>query len=84
MHPLAKVFIGVILMIVSVAVIYEFTLRELWIVLQGILPPLAFLIGLFIVWLEWDEWKIERELKAEEEKEKEEKVKEGKGKGKKK
>lgn len=35
-------------------------------VLNGALPPLILLIGVFIVWLEYDEWKIERELaKAE-------------------
>jgi len=36
--------------------------------LNGALPPLIVLIGIFIVWLEWDEWKIERELEAEEKK----------------
>ncbi|MEM5829459.1 MAG: hypothetical protein QW040_01880 [Candidatus Aenigmatarchaeota archaeon] len=36
--------------------------------LNGGLPPLVVLIGIFIVWLEWDEWKIERELAAEEKK----------------
>ena len=34
-------------------------------VVNGALPPLIFLIGIFIVWLEWDEWKIERELRKE-------------------
>ena len=34
-------------------------------VVNGALPPLIFLIGIFIVWLEWDEWKIERELARE-------------------
>jgi hypothetical protein len=32
-------------------------------------PPFIILIGIFIVWIEWDEWKIERELAAEEKKE---------------
>ncbi len=48
-------------------------LRSLWTVLQGTVPPFMALIGLFIVWLELDEWRIERELKAEEEKEKKKK-----------
>jgi len=48
-------------------------LSSLWTVLQGSIPPLVALIGLFIVWLELDEWRIERELKAEEEKEKKKK-----------
>jgi len=47
------------------------------IVLSGMIPPFLILIGLFIVWLEIDEMKAERELKAEERKSKEtEKVKE--------
>ena len=37
-------------------------------VVNGAIPPLVLLIGIFIVWLEYDEWKIERELKREEEK----------------
>jgi hypothetical protein len=35
------------------------------VVLNGGLPPLIFLIGIFIVWLEYDEWKIEKELARE-------------------
>jgi hypothetical protein len=42
-------------------------------VIQGTLPPFIMLIGLFVVWLELDEWKIEKELKAEEEKKEEKK-----------
>lgn len=38
------------------------------IVVNGALPVLVFLLGVFILWLEYDEWKIERELKKEEEK----------------
>jgi len=42
-------------------------LRSLWIVIQGTVPPFLALIGLFIVWLELDELRIEKELKKEEE-----------------
>ncbi|MEM5836331.1 MAG: hypothetical protein QXR09_03350 [Candidatus Aenigmatarchaeota archaeon] len=42
--------------------------NDFMILLNGGLPPLVILIGIFIVWLEWDEWKIERELAAEEKK----------------
>jgi len=50
---------------------YELHLRaSLWTVLQGIIPPFVLVVGLFIIWLELDEWKIERELKTEEKKEK--------------
>lgn len=45
-------------------------LESLSVVLQGLVPPFVMLVGLFIVWLELDEWKIEKELKREEEKEK--------------
>jgi hypothetical protein len=48
----------------------ESALADFLIVVNGMLPPLIFLIGLFIVWLEWDEWRIERELRKEEEKRK--------------
>src|SRR3989338_1458643 len=41
--------------------------------LVGSIPPLVMLIGLFVVWLELDEWRIEKELKKEEPKEVEEK-----------
>ncbi|MEM5799075.1 MAG: hypothetical protein QXZ43_00170 [Candidatus Aenigmatarchaeota archaeon] len=41
-------------------------------VIEGTIPPFIALIGLFIVWLELDELRIERELKQEEEKEEEE------------
>ncbi|MCX8179226.1 MAG: hypothetical protein N3E38_00595 [Candidatus Aenigmarchaeota archaeon] len=47
-------------------------LRSLLTVLEGTIPPFIALIGLFIVWLELDELRIERELKMEEEKEEEE------------
>jgi hypothetical protein len=44
-------------------------------VIEGTIPPLIALIGLFIVWLELDELRIERELRQEEEKTEEEKPK---------
>lgn len=48
-------------------------LNSLFIVLQGMVPPFLILIGLFIIWLELDEWRIEKELKAEEKKAKKKK-----------
>lgn len=50
-------------------------LRALFLVIEGTLPPFLALIGLFIVWLELDELRIERELKKEEEEEKPKKKK---------
>jgi len=41
------------------------------IVLTGVIPIFLILLGLFIVWLELDEIKLERELRAEEKKEQE-------------
>ena len=82
MHPIVKIIIGLILMAAAVywvwkTPIYPETylgiqqntnLYDFIIVLNGAIPPMVFLLGLFIVWLEYDEWKKEKELKAEEEK----------------
>ena len=85
MHPAIKMLIGIILLVVPLGFYaYEFMygeqfsilgiriylLKSLWTVLQGIIPPFVILIGLFIIWLELDEWRIEKELKTEEKKEK--------------
>lgn len=42
--------------------------NDLVLLLNGGIPIVVVIIGIFIVWLEWDEWKIERELEAEEKK----------------
>jgi hypothetical protein len=68
MHPLAKILIGVLVVVGSIAWIVRFSLVDLMTVLNGAIPPFVFLIGVFIIWLEFDEWRIERELRAEEEK----------------
>jgi len=88
MHPAVKMLIGIIFLIVPLGLYaYEFMygeqfsilginiylLKSLWIVLQGIIPPFFIVIGIFIIWLELDEWKIEKELKSEEKKEKKKK-----------
>ena len=46
-----------------------FWLRNFIVTLTGVIPPFLILIGLFVVWLELDEIKAEKELKAEEKKE---------------
>ncbi|MBU1975153.1 MAG: hypothetical protein KKG59_01980 [Nanoarchaeota archaeon] len=48
------------------------------IVLTGIIPILLIIIGLFIVWLEIDELKVQRELEREEQARKTEKKKNNK------
>jgi hypothetical protein len=75
MHPLAKALIGVLIVVLSVAYIIvgvpgvvKPAWRDVLTVLNGGLPLLFILIGIFIAWLEWDEWKIERELAMEEKK----------------
>jgi len=76
MHPLAKVFLGIILILASIWWVWKGSMEiidrpgieDLITVLNGAVPPLVFLLGVFIVWLEYDEWKIEQELKKEEEK----------------
>ncbi|MEM5815296.1 MAG: hypothetical protein QXD89_02305 [Candidatus Aenigmatarchaeota archaeon] len=83
MHPLVKAMIGVLLVIsaflyifIGIPGISRPALRDVLIVLNGIIPLFILLLGILIVWLEWDEWKIERELAKEEKKlEKEEKKK---------
>ncbi len=65
MHPIAKIVIGVILIVGSGWVVYKYTLDEFWLIVKGIVPPLVFIVGLFIVWLEYDELRIERDLKQE-------------------
>ena len=78
MHPAVKVLIGLLIMVGSVWWVLEGSakylgrsgLEDLISVINGAVPPLLFLLGVFIVWLEYDEWKIERELREEEEREK--------------
>ncbi len=86
-----KILIGVALLVAPLALYaYDFItpgpmiqilgiqlspLASLWTMIQGGAIPLVALIGLFVVWLELDELRIEKELKAEEEKEKKKGVK---------
>jgi len=73
MHPIGKIIIGALLVIGSVYYVVTNPLNltpTAWnafkTVLYGIVPPFVFLVGLFIVWLELDELRIEKELKREE------------------
>ena len=67
MHPLAKVVIGAVLLIGGVAWTYYYWASFVRVIL-GVIGPLVAILGLFIVWLELDELRIERELKSEEKK----------------
>lgn len=75
MNPLAKAFIGVLIVLVALYYIFagipgylKPALQDVLTVLNGAIPIFVILLGVFIVWLEWDEWKIERELAKEEKK----------------
>jgi len=76
MHPIAKILFGLILLVGSAWWIWQGSLQyinrsglgDLMTVLNGLIPPLVFIVGLFIIWLEWDEIKVEKELVREEKK----------------
>lgn len=83
MHPAAKIIIGLILLVIglalfangvipglSIAWLGKFWLNTFIMVLQGVIPILLILLGLFIVWLEVDELKAQKELSKEEKEEK--------------
>ena len=81
MHAAVKVIVGLILVVIGLGllangVLFEissigtFWLKNFIVTLTGVIPPFLILIGLFVVWLELDEIKAEKELKAEESKEK--------------
>jgi len=74
MHPFIKMLIGLVLLVGALSVYFvdysdttgivrEEFINSLRIVFYGMVPPFVALVGLFIVWLELDEWKIERDLK---------------------
>lgn len=89
MHAAVKVLLGLILIAIGLGLFVESLSPFLgipiisnidWIgnfviLLTGFIPPFLILIGLFVVWLEIDEIKAEREIRAEEEKEKSKKAK---------
>ncbi|MEM5820451.1 MAG: hypothetical protein QW678_02300 [Candidatus Aenigmatarchaeota archaeon] len=86
MHPLVKSIAGIIIAVLGIYYIFKGipflgvnpALEHVKIVLNGAIPILAICLGIFIAWLYYDEWKIEKELKRElekEEKEAEEKKK---------
>lgn len=74
-----KVLVGAMMMVGTIAaVVYSMgnnveilgiAIPNLWVafktVVLGIIPALVFILGLFIVWLELDELRIEGELKEE-------------------
>ena len=81
MHAAVKVLIGFILIAIGLGLflnsvvdlpgigeyIGKFWLDNFIVLLTGFIPPFLILIGLFVVWLEVDELKAEKELRMEEE-----------------
>lgn len=89
MNAAVKVIVGLILVVIGLGllangVLFDITtlgtfwLRNFLVTLTGVIPPFLILIGLFVVWLELDEIKAEKELKAEEKKETKESTENGK------
>lgn len=81
-----KILVGLILLVIGLGflangVLFEvsmlgtFWLKNFLILVSGVIPPFLILIGLFVVWLEIDEIKAEKELKVEEKKQTSEKAK---------
>ncbi|MEM5798736.1 MAG: hypothetical protein QXP39_01670 [Candidatus Aenigmatarchaeota archaeon] len=75
MHPIAKIIGGLLLVVIGLGLFIDDALginvtRITWldnfvIVATGIIPVFLILIGLFVVWLEIDELKTLKEVKAE-------------------
>jgi len=79
LHPVVKILLGLLLVaagaywifrgpsLVNLLGVTSGTARaDLLVLINGGVPLFVLLIGLFIIWLEWDEWKIEKELAREE------------------
>lgn len=60
MHPVVKILIGALMVVVGVYSSVTFW-NELILVVKAGVGPLLVLVGAFIVWLESDEWKMRRE-----------------------
>ena len=89
MHAMIKVLLGLVLIGVGLALFVDSVypmvdipvisnidwLGNFIVLLTGFIPPFLIIIGLFVVWLEIDEIKAEKEIRAEEKKEKKEKEK---------
>ena len=80
MHAAVKVIIGILLLLIGLGLFVDSAydnaitgvpinwLENFVIVLTGVIPIFLILIGLFVIWLEVDELKAEKEFKLEEEK----------------
>jgi hypothetical protein len=64
MSPVLKILVGALMMVLGIFTSITYS-NELVNVVQGGLGPLLILVGAFIVWLESDELKVQREEKQE-------------------
>jgi predicted tellurium resistance membrane protein TerC len=67
MNVAVKIVIGTILLIGGIAWTYFFLPNFISLV-KGVVGPVVAVLGLFVVWLELDELRIQRELDIEEKK----------------
>lgn len=82
MHPALKIIIGLILIIIGLGLFVDSVypilgvlgtfgidwLRNFIVVLTGVIPIFLIIVGLFVVWLEMDELRAQKELKKEKKK----------------
>ena len=78
MHAAAKILIGLIIIAVGFGLFIDSVYGNMWTgisidwwgnfvtVVTGVIPAMLILMGLFIVWLEADEIKAEKEMGADE------------------
>ena len=77
MHAAVKILVGLLIIVVGFGLFFDSVYDNKWtgisinwwqnfkVVLTGVIPPLLILIGLFVVWLEADELKAEKEITEE-------------------
>jgi hypothetical protein len=80
MHPALKILLGFVFIAVGLGLFVDSIMpapitgvqwvTNFVILLTGFIPPFLILIGLFVVWLEIDELKVQKEIEEEEKKEK--------------
>jgi len=67
MHPIIKILFGAVLLIAGVWYMYTNQYgawSDFLTVVNGLVPPFVVLMGVFVIWLELDELKVESEIKS--------------------
>jgi hypothetical protein len=62
MSPVLKIFVGALMMVLGIFTSVTYSNQLINLILGGV-GPLLILLGAFIVWLESDEWKMQRKQK---------------------